>query len=53
MPLNEAEIILACTAPSGSSVLCVCMSERETLRGRTREGRLDLEWQQLACLSVV
>lgn len=42
---QKAEIILAYTAHSGSGV-----SERE--RGRMREGRLDLEWQQLVCLSV-
>lgn len=47
MPFKKAEIILAYTAHSGSGV-----SKRERERGGMREGRLDLEWQQLVCLSV-
>lgn len=42
MPRKKAEIILAYTAHSGSGV-GVCEGGRE--------GRLDLEWQQLVCLS--
>lgn len=41
---QKPEIILAYTAHTGSRV-----SEK---RKRMREGRLDLEWQQLVCLSV-
>lgn len=41
---QKPEIILAYTAHTGSRV-----SEK---RKSMREGRLDLEWQQLVCLSV-
>lgn len=45
MPFKKAEIILAYTAHTGSGV-------SETERQDEREGRLDLDWQELVCLSV-